>query len=87
MGALWTKAELGVYKVTNKEIIEIAMEQSAVDLNCHADDFLKDNHVVVDYKKNALTKRFYNEQIARILASYGSNIVVSRYCDRVHKQV
>ena len=33
--------------MTNQEILEIAMEQSAADLNCRAEDFLKNEPVVV----------------------------------------
>ena len=33
--------------MTNQEILEIAMEQSAADLNCRAGDFLKNEPVVV----------------------------------------
>ena len=33
--------------MTNQEILEIAMEQSAADLNCRAEDFMKDEPVVV----------------------------------------
>lgn len=31
--------------MTNKEILQIAMEQSAADLNCKAADFLKMNRL------------------------------------------
>ena len=33
--------------MTNQEILGIAMEQSAADLNCKAEDFLKTEPVVV----------------------------------------
>ncbi len=33
--------------MTNKEILQIAMEQSALDINCNAEDFLCDHPVIV----------------------------------------
>jgi len=36
--------------VTNKDILQIAMEQSAQDINCKAEDFLKNSHVVVKHE-------------------------------------
>jgi len=64
--------------MTNKEILQIAMEQSAMDLNCRADDFLKYNNVVVVTSRiGPSAKRYYKEPIACILISYGNNIVAS----------
>ena len=34
--------------MTNKDILQIAMEQSARDINCTANDFLKNEHVIVE---------------------------------------
>jgi len=64
-------------KMTNKEILQIAMEQSALDINCEAEDFLKNNHVVVKYEVGPSMKKYYKEPIACIMVSYGNNIVVS----------
>ncbi len=33
--------------MTNREILQIAMEQSARDINCSADDFFGSQHVIV----------------------------------------
>ncbi|HOQ06733.1 MAG TPA: GNAT family N-acetyltransferase [Clostridiales bacterium] len=64
--------------MTNKEILRIAMEQSALDLNCSPDDFLRNDHVVVvNSKLGPSAKKFYKDPITCIFASYGSNIVVS----------
>ena len=63
--------------MTNKEMLRIAMEQSAMDINCKADDFLKKNNVVVRYKMRPSAKKYYKEPTACILISYGSNIVAS----------
>lgn len=39
--------------MTNKEILAIAMAQSAIDCNCSADDFWKEENVIVQSKENA----------------------------------
>lgn len=62
--------------MTNKEIFQIAMEQSSMDINCKADDFLQSNHVV-KYRLNSSAKKYYQEPIACIMISYGNNIVAS----------
>lgn len=63
--------------MTNHEILKIAMAQSASDINCRADDFLKDNHVIVKSKVGPLARKYYKEPIACNLVSYGNNIVAS----------
>ncbi len=34
--------------MTNKEILQIAMEQSALDINCNAEDFLCDHPIFIN---------------------------------------
>jgi len=63
--------------MTNKEILQVAMEQSALDLNCNVDDFLKDDSVVVEYKLGLSAKKYYSESTSCIMVSYGNNIVAS----------
>ena len=63
--------------MTNKEIIQIAMEQSAKDINCKADDFLKNENVIADYKLGPSAKKYYKEPISCHMISYGNNIVAS----------
>lgn len=63
--------------MTNKEILEIAMEQSAKDINCSAADFLRSEHVLVKAGLGPMTKKYYSEPITAILVSYGNNIVAS----------
>ncbi|MDE7285403.1 MAG: GNAT family N-acetyltransferase [Lachnospiraceae bacterium] len=63
--------------MTNKEILRIAMEQSALDINCKASDFLCDNHVIVKSGLGAGARKYYKEPIACNLVSYGNNIVAS----------
>ena len=63
--------------MTNQEILEIAMEQSAADLNCRAEDFLKNEPVVVRGGIGPGAKKYYQEPVSANLVSYGNNIVAS----------
>ena len=63
--------------MTNREIMNIAMQQSAYDLNAKASDFLQDTNVFVNAGIGPLARKYYKEPIACNLVSYGNNIVVS----------
>lgn len=63
--------------MTNKEILDIAMQQSAYDINAKAADFLMDTNVFVKSEIGPLAKKYYEEPIACNLVSYGGNIVAS----------
>lgn len=63
--------------MTNKDILRIAMEQSALDLNCKASDFLCNHHVIVKSGVGPSARKYYKEPIACNLVSYGNNIVAS----------
>ena len=63
--------------MTTKHILRIAMEQSAVDLNCKAEDFLCDHPVIVKSGVGPGARKYYKEPIACNLVSYGNNIVAS----------
>ena len=63
--------------MTNKEILQIAMEQSAFDINCKPEDFLKKEHVIVKSEVGPKARKYYKEPIACNLVSYGNNIVAS----------
>ncbi len=63
--------------MTNKEIMQIAMEQSAIDINCKASDFFCRDNVVVKSGISAGARKYYKEPIACNLVSYGNNIVAS----------
>ena len=63
--------------MTNKEILEIAMQQSAYDTNAKASDFLMDKNVFVKSEIGPLARKYYKEPIACNLVSYGNNIVAS----------
>lgn len=63
--------------MTNKEILHIAMHQSAIDINADVSDFMKDENVIVKSGVGPLARKYYKEPIACNLVSYGSNIVAS----------
>lgn len=63
--------------MTNNKILQIAMTQSAQDLNCSASDFLQDSHVIVKSKVGPKAKKYYKEPIAVNMISYGNNIVAT----------
>ena len=63
--------------MTNKDLLRIAMAQSAADIGCRPDDFLADNNVVVPFQLNADAKKYYKLPIACNLVSYGNNIVAA----------
>lgn len=63
--------------MTNKDILRIAMEQSARDINCNASDFLGSHNVIVEFALGPDARKYYKEPIACNLVSYGNNIVAS----------
>ncbi len=63
--------------MTNKEILQTAMEQSAIDINCKASDFLRADNVIVKSGVGPGARKYYKEPIACNLVSYGNNIVAS----------
>ena len=63
--------------MTNQEILNVALRQSAEDLSCAPEDFLKNENVVVISKETANARRYLTLPFSCQLASYGSNIVAS----------
>ena len=61
----------------NQEILKIAMEQSAIDLSCDADDFMKKENVVVLSQKSDEARKYLKLPFSCQLVSYGNNIVAS----------
>ena len=64
-------------KMTNREILRIAMEQSAQDLCADAGDFERQESVVVISRENAMARRYLKLPFSCQLVSYGSNTVAS----------
>ena len=63
--------------MTNREILQIAMEQSAIDLSADATDFLREENVVVLSRENASARRYLKLPFSCQLVSYGNNVVAS----------
>lgn len=63
--------------MTNREVWQAAMEQSALDINCAPSDFLSGEHVIVKSGVGPAARKYYKEPIACNLVSYGNNIVAS----------
>ena len=63
--------------MTHKEMIEIAMQQSAYDSNCEALDFIKTENVIVLSQKHSNARRYLDLPFSCDLVSYGNNIVAS----------
>lgn len=61
--------------MTNKEILEIALQQSSYDCNCDAAAFMSEQNVVTISKKNAKARRYVPLPLECDLVSYGNNIV------------
>ena len=62
---------------TNQDMLKTALRQSALDINCRAEDFLKEENVVVRSEIGPLARKYYKEPVACTLVSYGNNIVAS----------
>lgn len=62
---------------TNQDILQVAMRQSALDINCDPTDFLASTNIVVKSVIGSTARKYYKEPIACNLVSYGNNIVAS----------
>ena len=63
--------------MTSRDMLRIAMEQSAEDVGCEAADFLSDKNVVVPFRLGAKAKKYYRLPIGGNFVSYGSNVVAA----------
>ncbi|MCR5054840.1 MAG: GNAT family N-acetyltransferase [Lachnospiraceae bacterium] len=63
--------------MTDQDILRIAMEQSAEDMGCKADDFLKSENVTVPFRLGENARKYLGEPITAMLVSYGNNIVAA----------
>lgn len=61
--------------MTNEQIMQIALPQSAYDCNCKPDDFLKSENVVTRSIKNEKARKYLKLPFECDMVSYGSNIV------------
>lgn len=63
--------------MTNDDILRIALEQSATDMNCRPDDFLKSENIIVQSAANDGARKYLQLPFECNLVSYGNNIVAS----------
>ena len=63
--------------MTNKEILKIAMTQSAIDLCAEPSDFEKSDKVIVISKENGRARKYLELPFSCQLVSYGNNVVAS----------
>lgn len=63
--------------MTNRTILETALEQSAADAGCRPEDFLREENVVVLSRKDPAARKYLELPLACNLISYGNNVVAS----------
>lgn len=63
--------------MTNSEILQIAMQQSAIENNATPEAFAKDENVITPLKIGTGVRVYFHEPMACNLVSYGGNIVAS----------
>lgn len=63
--------------MTQKEILEIALAQSASDSNCAPKDFLSEKNKIVFSEKRAEARRYLELPFLCDFVSYGHNVVAS----------
>ena len=61
--------------MTNQQILDIALQQSAYDCNCSPGDFLRTDNVVVVSSSHPRARNYLSLPFDCDLVSYGSNIV------------
>lgn len=61
--------------MTNQEIMDIALQQSAYDCNCKAADFIKEENMIVRSRENNRARKYLPLPLECDLVSYGNNIV------------
>ena len=63
--------------MTNQEMLQIAMKQSAEDIGCKAEDFLLSDNVTVPFRLGANARKYLKKPITCNLVSYGNNVVAA----------
>ena len=63
--------------MTNQQLLEIAMRQSSIDAGCNADDFLKNENIIVASRPNDNARKYLKLPHICNLISYGNNIVAT----------
>ena len=63
--------------MTNQDMLEIAMKQSAEDMGCSSADFISGENVIVPFRLGANARKYYKLPITCQFVSYGNNIVAA----------
>lgn len=63
--------------MTNREMLGIAMRQSAEDIGCREEDFEANRNVVSTLKLGKNARKYLKEPITCNFVSYGNNIVAA----------
>lgn len=63
--------------MTNQEIWETALRQSAIDAGCESEDFLRSDSVVVTSRPHPQARKYLELPFSCHLVSYGANVVAS----------
>jgi hypothetical protein len=63
--------------MNNREILNVAMSQSAIDLSASASDFEKNENVIVTSAISEGARRYLKLPFSCQLVSYGNNVVAS----------
>ncbi len=63
--------------MTNRDILDIALRQSAVDLNCEPGDFLLSEHRIVRSEAREGARAYLTLPFSCQMVSYGDNVVAS----------
>ena len=63
--------------MTNKDVLQIAMRQSAEDIGCRPEDFIAADNRMVAFSLGQNAKRYYKLPIEANFISYGNNVVAA----------
>ena len=63
--------------MNNKDILQIAMAQSAEDIGCKVEDFTKTENVICTYNKGEKARLYIKTGVIGNFVSYGSNVVAA----------
>lgn len=67
--------------MNNQDILHIAMKQSAEDMGCSAEDFLRKQNVIVPFRLGKNARKYLKEPILANFVSYGNNVVAAAVDD------
>ncbi len=63
--------------LTNQELFRTALAQSAEDMGAAPENFLRDEPILVPFRRGEGARKYFREPIAAHLVSYGSNVVAA----------